>query len=176
MLPLEESSSMWYPGRQGRRSSSGYHHASLRQFLLSATSVSYLRVSGLGLPHPKLTATVALFLQLIGAVVITSVQPGDANASSKLTKGKDIAIIGVAVQIICFGLFSVIAIRFNFTSKRFEAEFQDRVGGCTDDKDYAIDGLDRKLKRNWPALLRCVNFASLMILVIGSGNDLPFCC
>ncbi|KIM95606.1 hypothetical protein OIDMADRAFT_133677 [Oidiodendron maius Zn] len=108
---------------------------------------------------------IALFLQLIGAIIITSVQPGDEDAASKLNKGKAIALIGVAVQMISFGLFSVVAIRFNFTSKRFEAEFQERIRGSLDEKYSTFDGVDRKLKRNWVALLRCVNFASLMILV-----------
>ena len=109
---------------------------------------------------------VALFLQLIGAIIITSVQPGDEDAASKLNKGRAIALIGVAVQMISFGLFSVVAIRFNFTSKRFEAEFQERIRGSLDEKYSTFDGVDTKLKRNWVALLRCVNFASLMILVI----------
>jgi hypothetical protein len=110
--------------------------------------------------RPRLTGLVALLLQLIGAVMITS-----GTTSSKLTRGKHIALIGVAVQLICFGMFSVIAVRFNFISKRFEADLQARVSGPSNGKYCTFDGLERELKRNWPSLLRCVNFASVMILV-----------
>ncbi len=83
-------------------------------------------------------ALVALLLQLWGAVQITSVTPGAANAISKANKGKRIAQIGVAIQLACFGLFSIIAVRFNFTSK---------------------------LKKNWQAILRVTNVASACILI-----------
>jgi hypothetical protein len=108
---------------------------------------------------------VALFIQLAGAVTIASIDPTDPDAQSKANKGKTIALIGLGIQICCFGLFSVIAVRFNFSSKRFEAEFENRITGSKDEKYCIIDGGERKLKRNWPALLRCVNIACLLILV-----------
>jgi hypothetical protein len=108
---------------------------------------------------------VALFIQLIGAVTVASIDPTDPNAQSKANKGKTIALIGLGVQISCFGLFSIIAVRFNFTSKRFAAAFEDRITGSLDEKYCTIDGGERKLKRNWPALLRCVNTACILILV-----------
>jgi RTA1 like protein len=106
----------------------------------------------------------ALLLQLWGAVEITSVTPGAQDAVSKANKGKKIAQIGVAVQLACFGLFSIIAVRFNFTSKRFAAGFEERLTNINE-KYCTIDGTDHKLKRNWQAILRVTNIASLCILI-----------
>ncbi|KUJ20461.1 RTA1 like protein [Mollisia scopiformis] len=105
----------------------------------------------------------ALLLQLTGAVQITTVSSTAVNAKSKLSRGKTIAQIGVAVQLICFGLFSIIAVRFNFTSKRFKASFEERLGSEKGEKHYTVDG--KKLKPNWQAILRVTNFASAMILI-----------
>ena len=107
---------------------------------------------------------IALLLQLWGAVTVTSVNPNDPDAVSKANKGKKIAQIGVAVQLACFGLFSIIAVRFNFTSKRFAADFEGRVSSLNE-KYCIIDGGDRKLKRQWQAILRVTNLASVCILV-----------
>jgi hypothetical protein len=99
---------------------------------------------------------IALFLQLVGAVMISSVDSTDTDAASKLNKGKHIAQAGVIVQLIAFGLFSVAAVRFNFTSihERYE---------LSGEKDYIVDGIARK--KHWPALLRVVNLTTLLILV-----------
>jgi hypothetical protein len=116
-------------------------------------------------PRVLLIDIVALLLQLYGAVQITTVTAGSHDAASKLKRGKKIAQIGVAVQLICFGLFSIIAVRFNFTSKRFAAQFEERLGDTMGEKYCSIDGSEKKLKRNWQAILRVTNFASAMILV-----------
>lgn len=115
-------------------------------------------------------------LQLVGAVQITTINPTDRDALSKSNRAKRIAEIGVAVQLIFFGLFSVIAVRFNFTSKRFASEFEERitlvtVGGDVEgnnkkgEKYVKIDGGEKILKRNWQSILRVVNVASVCILV-----------
>jgi hypothetical protein len=83
---------------------------------------------------------------------------------SKANSGKRIAQTGVAIQLICFGLFSVIAIRFNFTSKRFAVAFEERLTNINE-KYCTIDGGDHKLKKNWEAILRVTNIASVGILV-----------
>ncbi|KAF3394379.1 Protein RTA1 [Penicillium rolfsii] len=105
---------------------------------------------------------VALFLQLIGAVMISSVDATETDAASKLNRGKHIAQAGVIVQLAAFGLFSVAAVRFNFTSKRFTKSTQERYE-MFGDEDYIIDGVVKK--KNWPALLRVVNLTTLLILV-----------
>lgn len=105
---------------------------------------------------------VALFLQLIGAIMISSVGPSDSNAASKLNRGKVIAQAGVIVQLAAFGLFSVAAVRFNFTSKKFTKTIHERYE-IVGEEDYIIDGVAKK--KHWPALLRIVNLTTLLILV-----------
>ncbi|KAJ5758608.1 RTA1 like protein-domain-containing protein [Penicillium odoratum] len=105
---------------------------------------------------------VALLLQLSGAVMISSVSVTDAAAAHKIFKGKAIAQAGVIIQLVAFGLFSVAAVRFNFTSKRFTDELAGRYE-VLDEKTYSIDGIVKN--RHWPALLRVVNLTTLLILV-----------
>ncbi|CAI7672468.1 unnamed protein product [Penicillium pancosmium] len=105
---------------------------------------------------------VALFLQLVGAVMLSSVSAGDTDAAQKLDRGKSIAQAGVIIQLVAFGMFSVAAVRFNFTSKRFAKSISERYES-SGEKSYIIDGLVRK--KYWPALLRVVNFTTLLILV-----------
>ena len=105
---------------------------------------------------------VALLLQLIGAIMISSVGPSDSNATSKLNRGKHIAQAGVIVQLAAFGLFSVAAVRFNFTSKKFTKTIHERYE-MFGEEDYIIDGVAKK--KHWPALLRVVNLTTLLILV-----------
>ncbi|KAK9357768.1 RTA1 like protein-domain-containing protein [Lipomyces starkeyi] len=108
---------------------------------------------------------VALLLQLAGAVIVSGTQPTDPDAKSKLSRGKDIAITGLATQLLCFGLFSIVAIRFNFISKQFDKEFEERVGGVQDEKYFTVNSSNRKLKKNWKALLRVMNIVCTLILI-----------
>lgn len=105
---------------------------------------------------------VALMLQLVGAVMISSVSTTDKGAASKIDKGKAIAQAGVIIQLAAFGLFSVAAVRFNFTSKRFSKELGERYERV-DEKKYSIGGIVKN--KHWPALLRVVNITTLLILV-----------
>ncbi|KAM0137642.1 hypothetical protein ACHAO1_003961 [Botrytis cinerea] len=112
----------------------------------------------------------ALLLQLIGVVRITFIDITSVDAQSKLTQGKNIALVGVAIQMACFGLFSIIAIRFNFTSRRFTSDFQQRITFPNDseskNEEYVIiDGAEKKLKPNWQALLHVVNITCMLILI-----------
>lgn len=147
----------------GQLDFSGSRRASLRLYSSHAILVLYILPSIT--PSYLLTILVALLLQLWGTVQITTVSATDPNAPSKLSRGKKIAQTGVAIQLICFGLFSVIAIRFNFTSKRFAEQFEQRLGDTKGEKYCSIDGSEKKLKPNWRAILRVTNFASIMILV-----------
>ncbi|KAG9239467.1 RTA-like protein [Amylocarpus encephaloides] len=109
---------------------------------------------------------VALLLQMVGAIKITSVDATDKDAADKINQGKRIAEIGVAVQLICFGFFSIIAVRFNFTSKRFKNKFEERIALEGQSGKYVtVDGAEKKLKKNWQAILRVTNIASLCVLV-----------
>ena len=123
--------------------------------------------------HPK---TVALLLQLGGALIITSVDAKDSQAQSKYNKGRIIAQIGVVIQLAGFGLFSILAVRFNFTSKRFIADFDERMrlassdgspalGKRNDQEYFVVEDVPRPLKKNWQTILLVTNISSAAILV-----------
>lgn len=112
---------------------------------------------------------VALLLQLGGAVIITSLSPDDNGATDKLNEGRHIAQTGVIIQLAAFGLFSVAAVRFNFTSKRFSKNIHDRYESA-DEKNYLINGILKN--KHWPALLRTVNITTILILVSELLSDL----
>ncbi|KAF4263868.1 hypothetical protein KXW98_002499 [Aspergillus fumigatus] len=105
---------------------------------------------------------VALLLQLGGAVLITSADGTSSDAKDKFDRGRNIALIGVIVQMVAFGLFSLAAFRFNFTSKRF-AKPVDEQFEMLASNDAGPGG--REKSANWNALLRVVNFSTLMILI-----------
>ncbi|CAG8896947.1 unnamed protein product [Penicillium egyptiacum] len=105
---------------------------------------------------------VALLLQLIGAVMISSVDAADKDAKNKLNMWKHVAQAGVIIQLVAFGLFAVAAVRFDFTSKRFTGSLSERYENVGE-KEYIIDGVVKD--NNWPALLRVVNLTTILILV-----------
>ncbi|MCJ1405651.1 hypothetical protein MMC11_008880 [Xylographa trunciseda] len=107
---------------------------------------------------------VTLLTQLYGAVIVAGTQVTDPDAASKFSHGKQVVLIGLGLQIGCFGLFSVIAIRFHLTSKRFGKDFDQRTGAAPGEKYFAVGGLKRKLDRNWETLLWVVNLACLLVL------------
>jgi hypothetical protein len=72
---------------------------------------------------------------------------------------------GVAVQLICFGFFAVIALRFNFIAGRFDVAFNERVTTTVNEKYCKVDGAERPFKKNWRVLLRVTNIATAAILV-----------
>ncbi|KAK9234156.1 RTA1 like protein-domain-containing protein [Lipomyces kononenkoae] len=105
---------------------------------------------------------VALLLQLGGAVVVSGTQPTDNNAQKKINTGKDIALAGLAIQIACFGFFSVVALRFNIISKQFDTEYEK----LTEDEKYiTVNETGRKIRKNWRPLLRVINVACILILI-----------
>ncbi len=61
-------------------------------------------------------------------------------------------------------MFSIIAMRFNFTSRRFKHNFEQRITQANE-KYVQMDGHEKKLKRNWQAILIVTNLASVCILV-----------
>ncbi|PQE31002.1 hypothetical protein CJF32_00006039 [Rutstroemia sp. NJR-2017a WRK4] len=111
---------------------------------------------------------VALLLQLSGAIKFTSIDPSTPNAQSEIESGRNVALAGVSVQLACFGLFTIIAGRFNFTSKQVAKDFtRTEVHEMHETGQYmVVDGSGgKKLKRNWKALLRVVNGTCALILV-----------
>ncbi|KAI1082196.1 RTA1-domain-containing protein [Whalleya microplaca] len=108
---------------------------------------------------------VALIIQLIGAIIVSGTQPTDENAQDKMNLGKNIALAGLAIQIGAFGLFSVSAVRFHFTSRRFVAGLQARLGKTSGGKTVTVNGSSRRINPNWRHLLYAVMVSCLLILV-----------
>ena len=92
-------------------------------------------------------------MQLIAAVLISATDPSDSDAKHKLDLGKDLGVIGVAIQLGGFGLFTIAAVRFHFVSRKMPSEFAA--------KNSAIHGI----QKHWSTLLLVVNASCALILV-----------
>lgn len=92
---------------------------------------------------------VALLIQLAGAVEVSTTKPTTPAAASAANRGKAIALAGLGVQVTCFGLFSIIAVRFHFTSKQLEEGYNEKLGSTSMEKYIMIDDQKRKFRRNW---------------------------
>ncbi|KAI0881950.1 RTA1-domain-containing protein [Annulohypoxylon maeteangense] len=108
---------------------------------------------------------VALLVQLIGAVSVSSTQATDEDAMNKLKIGKDIALAGLGIQMAAFGLFTVIAARFHFTSQRFVAGLSWRLEEVDGGKAVFVRGSTRKINPNWRHLLYALNASCILILI-----------
>lgn len=108
----------------------------------------------------------ALLLQLVGAVMIAGSSITDPHYLDKVHKGKWIALAGVSVQILAFGLFSIIAVRFHIVAKRFKADLERRLKSIPGEKYVTVEGIEgRKLRPNWEMLLYAVNISCALIMV-----------
>ncbi|KAH6995927.1 RTA1 like protein-domain-containing protein [Ilyonectria sp. MPI-CAGE-AT-0026] len=105
---------------------------------------------------------VALLLQLVAAVLISGTDPTDANAKDKINLGKDLGLAGVSIQITGFGLFTIAAIRFHFTSKRLDGQFA-RMNQAKHD-----------IQRHWSKLLFAVNGSCFLILIRSVFREVEF--
>ncbi|KAL2063042.1 hypothetical protein VTL71DRAFT_6114 [Oculimacula yallundae] len=137
---------------------------------------------------PKESRTIKVLwlpARFITPIFVTGDLSIDLNAPpsqslDRVNKGKGIAEVGVGIQLVFFGLFSIIAIRFNFTSRRFKLDFEQRSdqymgsdkGG--DGKFVILDGDDKIVKRNWQAILLITNLASVCILIRSVYRMLDF--
>ncbi|KAL7626584.1 hypothetical protein AAE478_003356 [Parahypoxylon ruwenzoriense] len=108
---------------------------------------------------------VSLVVQLLGAVIVSSTQVTDKNVASRLKTGKDVALVGLSLQIGAFGLFSIIAARFHFTSKRFETGLRSRLEDAGKGKTVVIRGSLQRINPNWRRLLYAVNASCILILI-----------
>lgn len=107
----------------------------------------------------------ALLLQLIGALMITS---GDGTSKEDLdifNRGRDLALVGVVVQIAAFGIFTIAAIRFNFTSKAFIKALSSEPVYNHGNDSFSMTVQDKPRNGDWRHLLRVVNLATVMILI-----------
>ena len=108
---------------------------------------------------------VALLVQLGGAVLVAGTRVTDENAADKLNRGKNTVLIGLGVQLACFGFFAVVATRFYFISGRFSESFNRSVGISSSERHYIVDNKTRKYDKNWPMLLLMINISCTLILV-----------
>jgi hypothetical protein len=97
--------------------------------------------------------------------MIAGTQSTDSNAASKLQHGKDIALAGVSIQLAAFGLFSFVAVRFHFISKRFTAGLERRFQTSPGGKFVTLEGSAWTFKPKWRHLLYVVNASCIFILV-----------
>lgn len=116
----------------------------------------------------------ALLLQLVGAVIISGTELTSPNAIKKLHTGRTIALAGVSIQIGAFGLFTIIAARFHFTSRRFAADLERRFRAVPGDKFVTLEGSERKFKPRWRTLLYAINFSCAMIIVRSIYREIDF--
>ncbi|KAI0386241.1 RTA1-domain-containing protein [Hypomontagnella monticulosa] len=107
----------------------------------------------------------SLIVQLIGAVAVSSTKATDENAANKLKIGKDVALAGLTLQIVAFGLFTIIAARFHFTSQRFEARLQSRLENADRGRSVYVKGSSRKINPQWRRLLYAINASCVLILI-----------
>lgn len=84
----------------------------------------------------------AFFVQVIGGSMLAG-----ANTSSKLTTGKNVILVGLAIQMITFGFFVLASIRFSFFLRK------------------TLHGVPLPAERNWRLFLRIINVSSVVILV-----------
>ncbi|CAM1501337.1 Fc.00g104990.m01.CDS01 [Cosmosporella sp. VM-42] len=97
---------------------------------------------------------ISLALQLVAAVLISGTNPTDSNAKQKVSLGRDLGLVGVSVQIAGFGLFSISALRFYFTSRRLNGDFA------------KLNQAKHGIHRDWEKLLVVVISSCFLILVI----------
>ncbi|KAI0122202.1 RTA1 like protein [Daldinia grandis] len=108
---------------------------------------------------------ISLLVQLVGAVSVSTTEVTDDDAEDTINMGKNIALVGLAIQIAAFGLFTVIAARFHFTSQRFEASLLSRLEVTDGGKSVLVKGLSRKINPNWRHLLYAVHVSCILILI-----------
>ncbi|KAJ2897988.1 putative rta1 domain protein [Zalerion maritima] len=108
---------------------------------------------------------IALFLQTIGAIMVSSTQATDGNAKEKMNRGKDLAMSGIAVQMAAFGLFTIVAARFQFTSKRFAHDVTQKLLMEPGEKTASVPGSRNKIKPNWRVILFSINLSCVLILL-----------
>lgn len=86
-------------------------------------------------------------------MLIAGTDVTDPDREDKLNLGKTLGLAGVSLQMAGFGLFSVAAARFHFTSRRLSGEYakgnQVKTG----------------MQRDWSRLLLVVNASCVLILV-----------
>ncbi|KAF4962410.1 hypothetical protein FSARC_9519 [Fusarium sarcochroum] len=105
---------------------------------------------------------VSLLLQLAAAVLIAGADPKKCNAESMINLGKTLGLIGVSTQIAGFGLFTISAIRFHFTSRRLNGDF------------VKINQEQYGITKDWKTMLTVVNVSCFLILIRSIYREINF--
>jgi len=107
---------------------------------------------------PRFLTFIFVFCDLFAFVLqgIGAVQVSTGNTKATLDRGKATVLIGLAVQLVAFGFFSVIGIRFNIKSRHF---------GQTPDANRIAGDRKTPVNPNWMGLLIFLNIACGLILV-----------
>ena len=84
----------------------------------------------------------AFMVQVVGGTMIVG-----SSTSSNVNTGKDVILIGLAIQMMTFGFFVLASIRFSFFLRR------------------TLKDVPLPAERNWRLFLRIINIASVIILI-----------
>lgn len=112
--------------------------------ILHVTPSSFRNIKNLWVPPRWMTPIfvtcdiVAFLIQVFGATSATSKDP------KVVQRGYNVMKVGLVIQLVCFGFFLVVSLRFHFISKKFESSWPDR---------------------QWKKLLMAINIASGLIFV-----------
>ncbi|KAH8668335.1 RTA1 like protein-domain-containing protein [Xylariales sp. PMI_506] len=108
---------------------------------------------------------IAILLQGSGAAIVAGTEPTDAHAKAKINRGRALALAGVSVQIAAFGLFTMVAVRFQRTSKQFVPELESTILRVEGEKTATLPGNPKKFNPNWRTILLVVNVSCALILI-----------
>jgi hypothetical protein len=95
----------------------------------------------------------SLLLQMGAATMLSTTQATDENAEGKIEMGRNLGLAGVGVQLFGFGIFTVAAVRFHFTSRQFDGH-------------HVSQNQTRwNISKHYESLLYVVNASCALILV-----------
>ncbi|KAI9649427.1 hypothetical protein NHQ30_002003 [Ciborinia camelliae] len=117
-------------------------YMAMGRVILHATPTSSRTIKNLWVPPRWMTPifvtcdVIAFLIQVFGATSATSKDP------KTVQKGYNIMKVGLVIQLLCFGFFLVVSLRFHVVSKRFQNSWPDT---------------------QWKKLLMAINIASALI-------------
>jgi hypothetical protein len=114
----------------------------------------------------------ALLIQVTGALMLVNTPDTDPDYRKKITTGRDIATAGVTLQIVAFGIFCIVCIRFHITSLKYKKQ---QISGSSSDKfGVSSDTTGKTYKPRWWWLLYTIEGACLLVLVRSIFREVEF--